>query len=235
VSELVAGLAPLRAVLAAAGDPARARAMAAYQKDQFVFFGVPAPERRLAQAEVMGASKAATSDDLLAFARACWAAPERELQYVAVDVLSRRSRALDAGALPALAELIEARSWWDTVDGLAANVVGDVVRRHPAAAAVMDTWIEGALAPSRGADPGGLWLARAAVLHQLKWGAATDADRLFAYAARHAGHKDFFMRKAIGWALRVYARHDPDAVRLFVASHPVSGLTRREALKHLGG
>lgn len=197
--------------------------MAAYQRDQFEFFGVPAPLRRQAQAPVLLASKRATAPELLVFARACWSVPERELQYVAVDVLSKRARALDAGALPALAELIEARSWWDTVDGLAASVVGDVVRRHPAAAAVMDAWIEG-----------DLWLARAAVLHQLKWGADTDAARLFAYAARHAGHEDFFMRKALGWALRVYARHDPDAVRLFVASHAVSGLTRREALKHLG-
>ena len=63
----------------------------------------------------------------------------------------------------------------------------------------------------------------------------TDAERLFGYCARRAGHDDFFVRKGIGWALRQYARTDPDAVRRFVAEHDgeLSGLSKREALKHL--
>ena len=78
-----------------------------------------------------------------------------------------------------------------------------------------------------------IWLARSAILHQLRWGADTDADRLFEYSLRRAGDTEFFIRKAIGWALRQYARTDPDAVRAFVERHEFSGLTRREALKHL--
>jgi 3-methyladenine DNA glycosylase AlkD len=89
----------------------------------------------------------------------------------------------------------------------------------------MDAWL---------ADPD-LWLIRTALLHQLRYRAKTDAAWLFAACAAHAGHPDFFVRKAIGWALRQYARDDPDAVRDFVAAHRdrLSGLSVREALKHL--
>jgi len=121
--------------------------------------------------------------------------------------------------------LITTKSWWDTVDALATRFVGDLVRRHPALVATMDDW---------SAEPD-LWLVRTAILHQLHYGPATDTERLFAYCSRQAGHPDFFVRKAIGWALRHYARTDPDAVRQFVAAHAsrLSPLSVREATKHL--
>jgi 3-methyladenine DNA glycosylase AlkD len=79
------------------------------------------------------------------------------------------------------------------------------------------------------------WLVRTAILHQLHWGTATDAKRLFGYCTRQAGHRDFFVRKAIGWALRHYARTDPDAVRGYLAKNSkiLSPLSVREASKHL--
>ena len=130
---------------------------------------------------------------------------------------------------PALLEtvrsLIVTRSWWDTVDTLAANVVGPLVSNHPALRATMDAW----------STDDNLWLVRTAILHQLRYRSATDPDRLFRYCDAQAGHGDFFIRKAIGWALREYARTDPDAVRTFVATHRdrLSGLSVREASKHL--
>jgi len=78
-----------------------------------------------------------------------------------------------------------------------------------------------------------LWLTRTAILHQLRYKGATDAARLFRYCADRADHRDFFIRKAIGWALREYAYTDPAAVRKFVEQTDLSGLSRREALKHL--
>jgi 3-methyladenine DNA glycosylase AlkD len=80
-----------------------------------------------------------------------------------------------------------------------------------------------------------LWVVRTAILHQLHYGAHTDVSRLFGYCAAQAGHRDFFVRKAIGWALRHYARTDPSAVREFVEAHrsSLSGLSVREATKHL--
>jgi 3-methyladenine DNA glycosylase AlkD len=104
---------------------------------------------------------------------------------------------------------------------LASRVVGPRAER-----AVLERWL----------DSGDLWLERTAILHQLGYGDRTDADFLFRACLTHAASTEFFLRKAIGWALRHYARTDPDAVLAFVADHAdeLSGLSRREALKHLG-
>ncbi len=104
------------------------------------------------------------------------------------------------------------------------SAVGELVRRHPELLAAMDRWI----------DAEDFWLARAAIIHQLKFREATDRDRLFTYCLRRAPDQEFFLRKAIGWALREYSKTDPDAVRAFVKNHEnqLSPLSRREALRH---
>ncbi len=215
----------LRKALEQAAAPGQAEAMSAYMKHQFTFLGVPAAARREAQKPILDALGAATGDELITFARACWADPAREVQYAAADALRRHNQALVPAHLPALAELITTRPWWDTVDPLATHAVGPLVARHPELSPVMDAWV----------DSDDLWLARTAILHQLLWKDRTDAHRLFAYADRRASDTDFFIRKALGWALRQYARTDPDAVRTYVESRTdrLSPLTRREALKRL--
>ncbi len=199
--------------------------MAAYMKHRFTFMGVAAPARRTAQKATIDALATVNGAALLAFARACWKEPEREFQYVAADALHRHQRALRPEHLAALGALITSRSWWDTVDVLAVHAVGAVVGRHRPAASVMDAWI----------DADNIWLVRSAILHQLRYKDRTDAQRLFAYADRRAADSEFFVRKALGWALRQYARTDPTAVRRYVESRGerLSALTRHEALKHL--
>ncbi|MEZ5380482.1 MAG: DNA alkylation repair protein [Microthrixaceae bacterium] len=216
----------LRAELTQVADAQRAPQMAAYMRDQFPFLGVQAKQRRAAARPVMAAAKAATSARLFAFAAECWAQPEREFHYVACDVLGANTGRLEMHHIARLQRLITTKSWWDTVDPLAAHTAGGIVAAHPGLVVVMDTWI----------DSDNFWLARTAILHQLRYGEDTDAKRLFAYAEARAGDTEFFIRKAIGWALRQYARVDPAAVRTFVAQHEdrLSGLTTREALKHLG-
>lgn len=147
--------------------------------------------------------------------------PER--RRLTTDVLREGRAALGPDDVSALRRLIATKSWWDTVDTLAAWPVGSIVERHPAVVAVMDEWIV----------DDDIWLARTAMLHQLRFGQHTDVDRLFRYALRRADSQEFFVRKAIGWALRQYARTDPEAVRSFVAANEgrLSSLTRREALK----
>lgn len=219
-------VAALREAYAAAGDAARAEAMARYMKDRFPFFGIPAPERRAVDAAVLGeAGPPPDQAALVALARLCWRQPEREPQYMACDLLGRTARRATPDLIPTLEQLVTTRSWWDTVDHLASHAVGNLVRAHPPLVAEMDRW-------SASED---LWLARAAILHQLRYRERTDPERLFAYCARQAGHPDFFMRKAIGWALRQYARYDPVAVRAFVDAQgdALSPLSRREATKHL--
>ncbi len=199
--------------------------MATYMRDRFVFLGVPAPARRSAQRPFVSAAKRATSGGLLDGADACWSQPEREFQYVGTDLLVRWSHAIESTDLPRVETLIRTKSWWDTADALASNVVGPLVSADRSLADVMDRWIDD-----------DLWVARAAILHQLKYGERTDTDRLFGYIDRRCDDTDFFLRKAAGWALREYANTDADAVRRFVADRGdrLSGLTRREALKRIG-
>jgi 3-methyladenine DNA glycosylase AlkD len=211
-------------LLAPLADPARAVGMRAYMLDQFAFLGLPAPVRRAAVKSLIARPWDAPQA-LLAAAHALWQRPEREYRYTAIDLLARHHRLLVVGHVPDLRALLETDPWWDTVDGLTA-VLGDIVRADRAAGqAIMDDWI---------AD-GGFWVRRAAMLHQLGWRLETDRTRLFGYATRLAGEKEFFIRKAIGWALRDFARWDGAAVRDFVAANEgaLAPLTRREALKHL--
>lgn len=208
-----------------ARNAARARAMSSYMRDAFPFLGIPAPRQRLLARQAVATLPRPTEADLRAVALACWALPEREYQYFACGYLRRYVRLCSPAFLGTAAELITAKSWWDTVDPLAAHVVGGLVARHPKLAADMDDW----------ALDGNAWLVRSAVLHQLHFRENTDAERLFRYCTEQSNHPDFFVRKAIGWALREYAKTDPGAVRRYVAAHRgrMSTLSVREALKNL--
>ncbi len=215
----------LRRRLETVAQPGKAPQMKAYMKDNFEYLGVTAPERQWAAKPFVAGGRDATSAQLLVAAEACWAQPEREFQYVAADLLSRWKARLDPNSLPTVERLARTKSWWDTVDVLAAHVVGSLIANNPGLTATIDAWID---------DPD-FWIVRTAILHQLRYGADTDAERLFGYVDRRCADKEFFIRKACGWALRQHARHDPDAVRAYVLDRGelLSGLTRREALKHL--
>lgn len=163
-------------------------------------------------------------DQLPVMARSAFAQPERELHYAAVDLLVKHARKLTPEQLPLLEKLITTKSWWDTVDALAVHAVGEVFKRHPAhIASWNERWIE--------SDD--LWLTRTAILFQNRWKDATDQALLFANIDRHAAHTDFFIRKAIGWALREYGKTDPGAVLDFVRGRKLSPLSEREALRNL--
>jgi len=220
VDPTAALISALRQALAPHADAVRAVGMAAYMKNRFAFLGVQTPVRRRATGALLGS----WPDHPLAAATALWQCHEREFQYVACDLLERHGERLASDDLAGLLALAASKSWWDTVDSLAKRV-GDLVRRDFILNARLDTLI----------DDDNLWLRRIALLHQLGWKQATDTRRLFAYCRKRASDGDFFMRKAIGWALRDYARYDPEAVRNFLAEHgtELSPLSRREAAKHL--
>ncbi|MFE2041184.1 DNA alkylation repair protein [Streptomyces sp. NPDC059477] len=219
-------LARLTTAYPAAADPERAASMRAYMKDIAPFLGLTTPVRRTLSRTVLAGTPRPGEADCTAVALRCWALPEREYQYFAVDYLRRHTGRCSSAFLPVTRRLITSGSWWDTVDLLAAHVVGALVAADPALTADMDRWI---------ADDD-LWVARTALLHQLRYKEHTDADRLFGYCLRQSGHPDFFIRKAIGWALREYAKTDPDAVRAFLAreSGRFAPLSVREALKNVG-
>lgn len=219
------GMAALRRRLEEVAEPGRVQPMEAYMRNQFPFLGITSKDRKVASRPALVESKAATTDELMAFASACWHEPEREFAYVACDVLRKHAKRVGPEQLNDVRALITTKSWWDTIDPLAVRVVGPMVQAHPGLVAEMDRWVR----------DGNFWVARTAILHQLMFKEATDPGRLFAYAQTRAGDTEFFIRKAIGWSLRQYARIDPGAVRQFVSLHEreLSGLTKREAVKHL--
>ncbi len=217
-------LAPLVVTFKQHANAENAAAMRAYMKDHFPFYGIKTPERRQLVKEHIALHGAPDLAELPAIARSAFALPQRELHQVAVDLLMKQARKLSPEHLPLLEELITTKSWWDSVDALAIHVVGVVLKRHPKEIAKWNKrWVKSQ----------DLWLNRTAILFQNRWKEDTDRTLLFANMDRHAAHTDFFIRKAIGWALRELAATDPKAVKDYVGSRKLSPLSTREALRKL--
>jgi 3-methyladenine DNA glycosylase AlkD len=212
--------------LAAAGDRERAAAMARYMKTDMPFYGVPKPARAKIAREMLQRFPVETREAYESAVLALWERPHREEKYLAIDLARHHRRFIVFAGVPLYERLIVEGAWWDFVDDVAARLAGRVLlaEREPMRP-VVTRWV----------DAGDMWLRRAAVISQLLHGEETDAAMLFDFCLRRAGEKEFFIRKAIGWALRQYARTDPDAVRRFLLDHgdELSGLSVREAAKHL--
>lgn len=198
--------------------------MCAYMRGRFQYFGIPTPARRATAKCLIRAFVPVDPSALRAAALALWQIPQRECQYVAVDLLSCHCAALTVDDLPWLFELAQDKSWWDSVDALV-KVVGKIAR---VAGAKGRRQMDGAVRAEN------FWVRRIAMLHQLGWRGDTDTVRLFRYADRLAPEKEFFIRKAIGWALRDFAWHDWRAVEAYLktARGRLSPLTCREATKN---
>lgn len=214
------------ATLSDLADPEQAGQMAAYMRDQFEFLGIKARPRDRAWRQVRAAADAAhgrpDGDELFRFARAMWERPEREYPYVGAKALAARAPLLGPQHLDGVRELLTTDPWWDTVDILAPNVVGRLASDHASEVVpVLDQWV----------TDEDRWLVRTAVIHQLEAKEQTDVERLERYCTLAAPHPDFFVRKAIGWALRRYSYVDAEWVEAFVASTELSALSGREALK----
>ncbi len=223
----------VRLSLAESADPARAPAMQAYMKSQLPYRGVARPIQRRTLRPVFAAHPPGDAARLEATVRELFhEAAYREEKYAAIDLLRSRVAAplRTPERMPLIAELIVAGAWWDLVDELAGHVTADLHRRHPEQLRpVLLEWSR-----PDAADPD-MWLRRAAIIAQLGSKAGTDTGLLTTVIDRNAGDREFFIRKAIGWALRDYARTDPQWVREFVDAREqtLSGLSRREARKHL--
>jgi 3-methyladenine DNA glycosylase AlkD len=214
----------VEAALLPLADARRATDMSAYMRGRFAYLGIQTPARRAAVKDSMRNFAPASANELRQAIDALWQRNEREYQYVAVDLLARNPSVLGLDDLPWLLDLAQKKSWWDTVDFLA-KAAGHVVRR---------SGVKGKQAMSAAVRHENFWVRRIAMLHQLGWRQDTDTRRLFAYAELLAPETEFFIRKAIGWALRDYAWHDAAAIEQFLESRPgmFSGLTVREASKN---
>ncbi|MBW5444596.1 DNA alkylation repair protein [Cohnella sp. CFH 77786] len=196
--------------------------MAAYMKNHFPFLGLKTPVRTALTREYWKSRGLPTREEFRTVVQELWALPEREFQYTAMAILDRMDKSLTANDIGLLEELILTRPWWDTVDLLAGHSVGRLFARHPELiSAYTNKWM----------DSGELWLQRTALLFQLGYKSKTDAGLLFRLIEQCKESKEFFIRKAIGWALRELSKTDPDAVVSYVVEAGLSPLSEREALK----
>lgn len=216
IEDIVMRLEPLR-------NKERAIGMAAYMRNQFPFLGIQSPERRKALAPLFREARVSKGPINWQLINELWEKDEREYQYVAIDYLKRAKKCLVQEDLSTLKRMIMTKPWWDTVDMLASHLVGYIVKTFPECRSVMDKWI----------DDEHMWVRRTAILHQLTYKEETDEEKLFAFCHKHAEDKEFFIAKAIGWALREYTKTNPEAVREFVSLTPLQNLSKREALKNL--
>jgi len=205
-------------------NPKQAEPMAKYMKNLFPFLGIKTPEREALIREFKKMHGLPDPAELDAIVRELWLLPEREYAYMAIHLLTKRAKSLDRKHADLLEYLIVTRSWWDTVDLLAGTLVGGLFTKYPD---LTDSYAEAWISSDN------IWLQRSAILFQLKYKGRTDVERLFRYIKLCSSSKEFFIQKSIGWALREYAKTDPDRVRKFVQETPLAALSRREALKHL--
>ncbi|QWU13567.1 3-methyladenine DNA glycosylase AlkD [Paenibacillus sophorae] len=200
-------------------DPDAAAAMSAYQRNQFPFLGVRTPLRRQVLKSFLAAHQPKKE-----WIPLLWEMPEREYQYCGVDIAQSLRKKLEPADLPMIETCITRHSWWDTVDLLAASVAGFLLRKYPE------------LQPEYGEKwlySDNMWLNRTAILFQLHYKEATDERLLYNYIREHASSNEFFIQKAIGWALREYSKSNPASVAAFIEQEELKPLSRREGLKWL--
>ncbi|MGD7022968.1 DNA alkylation repair protein [Rossellomorea vietnamensis] len=198
--------------------------MKAYMRNQFDFLGIRTPERKMLLRDFLKEYGTPSLEELPEIARTLWEQPEREFQYLALALLDKNRSRLQPVHLSLMEELIVMKSWWDTIDTIASRLAGFVIRKHPLEGEVfLEKWIASE----------NFWLNRTAILHQLSYKEGTDEERLFSYIKQHASSKEFFIEKAIGWALREYSKTAPDKVAAFIEREELRPLSKREGLKHL--
>lgn len=200
-------------------------AMEAYMKNLFPFLGIKAELRRSILKDALAANKHEVKNYYRDIALKLFELQEREYHHSAMDILIKQ---LNKKFIPEDIELIEhlltTKSWWDSVDAMAKYLLGGYLRQYPEQTErVIDKF----------SNSDNMWLNRSAIIFQLGYKKDTNAGLLFSLCEKHRESKEFFIQKAIGWALREYGKTNPDAVKTFVASAQLKPLSVREALKNL--
>lgn len=197
--------------------------MKKYMRDRFEFLGIKSVQRRKILQDFIKEQGKLPDESSEKILKELWSLPEREYQYIALDLLDRR-KAFQKEDIYWIEWLITYKSWWDTVDLLASKIAGRYFKQFPEQIpTITEQWIYS----------DNLWLKRSALLFQKSYKEETDEKRLYRYISYCIGSDEFFINKAIGWALREYSKTNPDSVISFVENHKLAKLSEKEALKWL--
>jgi len=218
-------LVPLTESFRENANPENAFWMKKYMKERFEFLGIKKTERAPLQMQFFTKYGLPSSSELPVISKNLFELEHREFQYFALDLLERSGKLWDINIIYVVEELIATKSWWDTVDMLAGKLAGRFFQNFSdEIPAFIESWN----------NSDNIWLVRSSILFQLHYKARTNHELLFKCILPHTGSNEFFIQKAIGWALRQYARYDSGAVLEFVKSSNLKPLSKREALKHIG-
>ena len=216
-------VASLRTLFEQNANLPQAAPMKKYMRDQFEYLGIKSPQVKALFRQAIQENGLPSLEELDRVVRELWDLPQREYQYLAISLMERLEKKLPSNAIKILEYMIVHKSWWDSVDNIS-HIVGIHFKRYPEVR-------EKYLPKWRASD--NFWLRRTAILFQLDYKEETNFDLLREIIQENLGSTEFFINKAIGWALRQYARIDPNTVKKFVKSTPLHPLSRREAMKHL--
>ncbi|MGA9638271.1 DNA alkylation repair protein [Flavobacterium sp.] len=199
--------------------------MSKYMKNKFLFFGIKTPLRRRILSEICKDNKNEIQLTPREIAKILFFKPEREFHYCAIEIVSRELKNnYKEEDIHLIKEFITVNSWWDSVDTISKFILGTYLLEFPEKTTTTITEFS---------KSDNLWLNRSAILFQLGYKEKTDFDLLKKTCIEHQNSTEFFIQKAIGWALREYAKTNPEAVREFVLASQLKPLSQKEALKNL--
>ncbi len=207
-----------------AADPANAVFQKAYMKDQFEFFGIKTEARRAITKAHFKNYPLTDVQTLHETVTLLWQLPQREYQYAAQELLHHYRKIWREDTIELIEYCLTHKSWWDTVDYLSTYGAGLGFREYPGKVAEIT---------KRWNHSSNMWLNRASILFQLKYKAGTDVSLMAIYIRNLSHSKEFFIQKAIGWALREYSKTDPGWVKEFIRDHKLAALSIREGSKYL--
>jgi 3-methyladenine DNA glycosylase AlkD len=204
-------------------NPENAFAMAKYMRNLFPFFGIKTEDRRLIFKTIWKENQEEISESPREIALELYSKVQRELHYCAIEILIKKLKGnYKKEDIQLIENLIITNSWWDSVDTIAKNILGEYLLEFP-------TEIQAVM--ERFSNSENMWLNRSALLFQLGYKHKTNFELLQSECEKHKNSNAFFIQKAIGWSLREYAKTNPQIVINYVINTNLKPLSRKEALK----
>lgn len=214
----------LQALFEEKRDTEQALKNKAYLKNQFDFIGIWTADRRSLTKDLLRATPLPDLETVAKTVLQLWQMNEREYHYAGIQTLAYYHKLWQQNTIELIEHCLVNHSWWDSVDGLNSDCVSKYFVQFPASIHIVGRWN----------DSNNMWLQRSSIIFQKSYKGKTNKELLAKHILNVAGSKAFFVQKAIGWALREYAKTNKEWVLEFVGNHTLAPLSKREALKHFG-